>query len=154
MARDLYGMEPQVGGAWQLDGVVLNIEDAEELVITSAGLTYNRGTTKFSPLNQRKRYIVTGEANGAITLGMIIGPSRDIKNFLERYADACRVTENVLSLQPAGIKECDSDSVTAIEFQCNGALLNSFQVSVSQLGQSLTVVTAGLSMSFIALQVK
>lgn len=154
MARDLYGMEPQVGGAWQLDGVVLNIEDAEELVITSAGLTYNRGSTKFTPLNQRKRYIVTGEANGQITLGMIIGPSRDIKEFLERYADACRVTENVLSLQPAGIKECDTESIATIEFQCNGALLNSFQVSVAQLGQSMTVVSAGLAMSFISLQIK
>ena len=85
---------------------------------------------------------------------MIIGPSRDIKTFLERYADACRVTENVLSMQPAGIKECDSESIATIEFQCTGALLNGFQVSVAQLGQSMTVVSAGLAMSFISLQIK
>lgn len=154
MANDLYGLDPQIGGAWQLDGVVLHIQDAEELVVTSANMNYNRGTTKFSPLNQRKRYIVTGEANGQITLGMIIGPSRDIKNFLERYADACRVTENVLAMQPAGIKECEDTDQSPIEFQCNGVLMNSFQVSLNQLGQAMTVVSAGLGMSFISLSVK
>jgi hypothetical protein len=154
MAIDVYGIDTQIGGSWQLEGAVLHIEGAEELVVTSADINYNRSSTKYSPLNQKKKYMATGEAQGIITLGMVVGPSRDIKEFLTRYADACRVTENVLSLQPTGIKECDSDDFNGIEFVCNGVLINNLRVNVSQVGQSLTVVSAGLGMSFISLQVK
>jgi hypothetical protein len=154
MAQDVYGIETQIGGAWQLEGAVLHIEDASELVVTSADITYQRASTKFSPLNQNKKYIATGEANGVISLGMVVGPSRDIKDFLARYADACRVTENVLTLQPAGFKECENDSFTGIEFVCNGVLLNNLRISVTQIGANLTVVSAGLGMSFVSLQIK
>lgn len=154
MSRDVFGIDTQIGGAWQLEGAVLHIEDAAELVVTSADITYQRVSTKFSPLNQVKKYLATGEANGIITLGMVIGPSRDIKNFLTRYADACRVTENVLTIQPAGFKDCEEDSFNGIEFVCTGVLLNNLRISTAQVGQNMTVVSAGLGMSFIALQVK
>jgi len=152
--NDIFGIDTQIGGAWQLDGAVLNIEDADELVVTACTITYNRGSSKFSPLNQRKRYLLTGAANGTIALGFIIGPSRSIKEFLERYADACQVTKNVLTIQPAGIKECETDSFTPIEFICNGVLLNNINISVTQIGQDMTMVGAGLGMSFISLQLK
>jgi hypothetical protein len=154
MAVDIYGIDTQIGGAFQLEGAVLNIEGAEELIVTDTAITYARAATKFSPLNQKKRYMVTGEANGQITLGSVIGPSRSIKDFLLRYADPCRIAENVLSLQPTGIKDCNADDFNAIEFVCNGVLLNNLQVRVTQLGQNLTVVSAGQGMSFISLQIK
>jgi len=153
MAQDIYGVDTQVGGAWQLDGAVINIEEADELVITNTNITYNRGVTKFSPLNQRKRYLVMGEANGAITLGMIIGPSKNILAFIKRYADACNVNKNVLTVMPAGIKQCEDDQ-ELIEFICNGCLINSINISVTQVGGGLTMVGAGLGMSFISLQLK
>lgn len=154
MPSDVFGIDTQIGGAWQLEGAVLHIEDASELVVTSADITYQRVSTKFSPLNQVKKYLATGEANGVITLGMIIGPSRDIKSFLTRYADACRVTENVLTIQPAGFKDCENDTFNGIEFVCNGVLLNNISIRTSQVGQNMTVVSAGLGLSFISLQIK
>jgi len=137
-----------------LEGAVIHVEGADDLVVTAASITYQRAVSKFSPLNQRKKYLVTGEANGAVTLGMVIGPSKTIKEFMQRYADACRVKDNVLSLQPAGVNNCDENSFTGIEFVCNGVLLNNIQVGVQQVGGNLTVVTAGLGMSFISLQIK
>jgi hypothetical protein len=105
-------------------------------------------------LNQKKKYIATGEANGQITLGMVIGFSKDIKAFLERYADACQIKKNTLSIQPAGTIDCDANDSNAIEFICNGVLLNGINVSVQQIGSGFTVVSAGLTMNFITLQVK
>lgn len=154
MAVDVYGIDTQIGPSWQLEGAVLHIEDAEDLIVTSIDITYQRVVTKFSPLNQKKKFLATGEANGFITLGAVIGPSKAIKDFLTRYSDACRVTENVLSIQPAGVRECDQDDFTGIEFICNGVLINNLRVNVTQLGQNMTVVNAGLGMSFISLQVK
>jgi hypothetical protein len=154
MAKDIYGIDTVIGDAWQLEGAVLHIEGAEELIVTTADINYQRTSTKFSPLNQKKKYLATGEANGIITLGMVIGPSKDIKDFLTRYSDACRLKENVLSLQPAGIKECEDNEFNNIEFVCNGCLINNIRVNVSQIGQNMTVVSAGLGLSFISLQVK
>lgn len=153
MAVDVFGIDTQIGGSWQIEGAVLNIEDAAELVVTAATINYRRTTTKFSPLNQKKKYLATGEADGQISLGAVIGPSKDIKAFFERYSDACRVTENVLSLQPAGIRACEDD-FEGIEFVCNGVLINNLNVSVSQIGPNMTVVNAGLAMNFISLQIK
>jgi hypothetical protein len=154
MALDVYGIDTLIGDSWQLEGAVMHIEGAEELIVTTADINYSRVATKFSPLNQKKKYMATGEANGIITLGMVIGPSKDIKDFLSRYADACRLKENVLSLQPAGVKDCEADDFNNIEFVFNGVLINNIRVNVSQIGQNLTVVSAGLGMSFISLQVK
>jgi hypothetical protein len=153
MAKDIFNVETTIGGSWQLDGAVINLEGAEELVVTAATVQYSRGTTKFSPLNQRKRYILTGEANGRITMGLIIGPSKDIKTFLQRYADTCQVKKNVLSLSPAGLQQCEGENVP-IEFICNGVLIDDLTVNVQQVGQNLTMVGAGLGMSFVSLQVK
>jgi hypothetical protein len=154
MANDIFGLDTQIGGAWQLEGAILHVEGAEELIVTSAGIQYQRQQSKFSPLNQKKKYITTGEANGIVTLGMVVGPSKDIKSFLERYSDPCEITGNTLSIQPAGVKDCDGGGNNAIEFICNGVLLNNINVNVSQVGSGFTVVSAGLSMNFISLQVK
>ena len=151
MAKDIFNVETIIGGSWQLDGAIINIEGADELVVTGATVQYSRGATKFSPLNQRKRYILTGEANGRITLGLIVGPSKDIKTFLQRYCDTCQVKTNVLSLSPAGLKDCGTGQVP-IQFICTGVLIDDVSINVQQVGQNLTMVGAGLAMSFVSLQ--
>jgi len=156
MAKDVYNIETLIGGAWQLDGAVINMEGAEDVIITSTQIQYTRPSTKFSPLNQRKRYMLCGEANGRITMGLIIGPSKAIQAFLQRYANACNVKSNVLSLSPAGLKDCDQadDSAVPLEFVCNGVLIDDITVNIQQVGQALTMVGAGLGLSFVSLQIK
>jgi hypothetical protein len=149
---DVYGNDVQIGDSWQLDGAVLEIEDGAELVVTSAVINYVRNVTKFSPLNSKKRYLVTGEADGTLQLGAIVGPSKDIKVFLDRYARACNVRKNTITVKPAGIEACE-DSGEPVSFICRGLLLNALNVSVQQVGSSMTVVNAGMSMNFLSLAV-
>lgn len=151
---DIFGADPQIGGAWQLDGAVLNIEEADEIIVSQINITYARGITKFTPLNQKKRYLVTGESNGDITMSAIIGPSKNIRAFIARYANACNVTQNVLTVMPVGVKACDESQETPPEFICNGVLLRNLSISVTQLGQGLTMVGAGMTMHFISLSIK
>jgi hypothetical protein len=150
---DVYGNDIQVGDSWQLDGAVLEIEDGAQLVVTSAVINYVRNVIKYSPLNSKKRYMVTGEADGTLQLGAIIGPSKDIKVFLERYARACNVKKNTITIKPAGIETCDDDSDDPVSFVCRGLLLSALNVSVQQVGSSMTVVNAGMSMNFLSLAV-
>ena len=149
--QDVFGTDTQIGDSWQLDGAVLEIEDGAELVVTSCSISYNRQITKFTPLNSKKRYLVTGEADGQVQLGAVIGPSRAIKTFLQRYSSACGVKNNTLTVKPAGVEACEDN--TPVEFVCNGVLLSSLQVSVQQVGSSMTVVNAGMGFSFLLLSV-
>ena len=151
---DIFGADPQVGGAWQLDGAVLNIEEADEVIISQINITYSRGMTKFTPLNQKRRYLVTGESNGDITLSAIIGPSKNIREFIARYANACNVAKNVLTVMHVAIKACEDNLPTPLEFICNGVLLRTLSLSITQLGQGLTMVGAGMNMNFISLTIK
>jgi hypothetical protein len=124
---DVYGISTEIGGAWQLDGAVLLVEDGEDLVITSASINYARAATKYSPLNSAKKYMVTGEANGAIALGMVVGPSPAIVEFLKRYSDTCRLRENNLIIAPVGTRFCESGAKqnrSNLKFKCTGVLLS------------------------------
>jgi hypothetical protein len=153
--RDIYGISTEIGGAWQLDGAVLTIEGGEELVITAADINYQRASTKYSPLNSNKKFMITGEANGAIQLGMVVGPSPTIVDFLTRYADTCRIRENNLMISPVGTRFCESSSRnrSALKFKCTGVLLSNLRIGVTQLGQNLTVVNAGMTLSMIGLEI-
>ena len=148
--KDIYGNTVEIGDAWQLDGAVLEIEDGAPLVVTSAVINYARAVGKFTPLNSSKRIIVTGEASGTLQLGAVIGPSRDIKDFITRYATACNVKKNTITIKPGGIETCDSD-LSPVAFVCKGLLISALSVSVSQVGSAMTVVNAGMSMNFVSL---
>ena len=154
MAVDIYGIDTQIGGAWQLEGAVLKVEGGEDLIITNANITYSRGIQKFSPLNQKKRYLATGEADGQVVLGAVIGPSAGIREFIEQYSNACNINKNVLTIEPAGITPCPGQTNTPIKFICTGVLLSSLNVSAQQAGGALTLVNAGMTFSFIGLQIK
>lgn len=155
--RDVFGIDSRIGGAWTLDGAVIEIEDGEQLVVTSVDITYRRQSQKFSPLNQAKKYLAIGEADGSLSLGMVVGPHAAIKDFLTRYSDACLIKRNTLRVSPSGLRySADGDCNRAfaqIYFLCTGCLINSLRISVRQTGGALTMVNAGVDMQFISLKV-
>jgi len=155
---DVFGIDARIGGAWTLDGAVIEIEDGDELVVTSVDITYRRQSQKFSPLNQNKKYLAIGEADGQLSLGLIIGPHAAIKDFLERYSKACEIKNNTLRVSPSGMRYSKGDSectnrFAQIYFICSGCIINALRISVRQTGGALTVVNAGIDMQFISLKV-
>ena len=152
MPKDIFNIDTVIGGAWQMDGAVISIAGADDIVVNDCQVTYQRAATKFSPLNQRKRYLVVGEAAGRIAIGTIFGPSPSIKQFLTQYANACNVMRNVMAIQPTGTQVCQG--ATIIEFLCNGVLLDNLAIQVTQVGQGMTMVQGGLGMTFVSLQLQ
>jgi hypothetical protein len=158
--NDVFGIDHRIGDAWSLDGAVIKIEGGDEIIVNSVDITYRRQSQKFSPLNQNKKFIAIGEADGTVALGLIIGPSAAIKNFLARYSSVCTLKKNTLQISPAGFrfskgnsKEDCNQSFQAVTFTCTGCIINSLRISVRQTGGALTVVNAGIDMQFIALKV-
>jgi hypothetical protein len=155
MAKDIYGIEDRNLETWIMDGVVISLSDGDALTIQSLSLQYPRGMIKIQPLNRRRRLLLVGSSDGTMQLGTIIGPNAAIKTFIERYADPCQVSGNVITLRPNGVRTCDNGEnnvVDPLEFVCSNCLLADIGISVSQVG-TMATVTAGLAMSFEGLKI-
>lgn len=155
MAKDVYGIEDRNLETWIMDGVVISLSEGDALTIQSLTLQYPRGMMKLQPLNRRRRLLLVGSSEGTMQLGTIIGPDAAVRSFIERYADPCQVSSNVITLRPNGVRTCDSEEnnvIDPMEFVCSNCLLNDIGISVNQLG-TMAAVTAGLAMSFEGLKI-
>jgi hypothetical protein len=155
MAKDLFGNEANVGGAWKIDGAVLNISGGDDLVAVGCSITYQRSITNYSPINQDKRYMVAGPGQGLITIDSIVGPKGAIKEFIDKYSDICNVTgeDNTITIKPVGLHSCDTEDDQPVEFIASNNVLQSLALSISNAG-NLTVVTTQLQIQTLNLQVK
>jgi len=170
--QDVFGIDSRIGGAWSLDGAVIIIDtgdDAEAdgdpdtpgaigdlLIVNSIDVSYVRRSQKFSPLNQNRKYLAIGEADGTIQMGLIVGPHAAIKDFLRKFSNPCNLKTNMITVNPAGLRrgvnECAAD-FEEIYFKCSGCIINTLTISVRQSGSVLTVVNAGIGLQFISLEV-
>ena len=153
MAKDLYGAESRIAGAWHIDEAVLTIEGGQELIATGFRMNYARTVVPYQPVNRTGKFLISGPGSGRIDLSAVIGPSKAIKDFLERYADICQAASNTILIKPAGLKNCEEGGGDPVEFLASGCCLISFSASVDNLG-GLSVVTSGLSLMINSLEVK
>ena len=146
---DIFGTEVWAGSAWQIQGAVLRIEGAEDLVVTSANLTYNRSIQKFTPINQNRRYLFTGQPDGGLSLGMVVGPDKGLKAFITRFADPCMLNSNVMQIIPSGIEKCAGNDNEPNVFNLHGCLIGSLSIQVQQGANGMSFVNGGLSLQFL-----
>jgi len=167
MAQDIFGIDRNIGQAWNLDGAVISFGDRgnndslDDLIVTSVNLTYRRSTSQITPLNSPLTHVISGESNGTLNLGTIIGPSGTIKTFLEDFGKICGFQKRVIVLKPTGpgtYTDSDgnctsSEKSNAQSFVCEGCLINNFGMSVSNGGGGITVVNANVSLQVLKLTV-
>ena len=132
-----------------LDGAVISLKNGDDLIVNSVAITYNRPVNKIVPLNTNKQYLIAGRGMGSVQLGMIVGPSKGITEFISEYADACKVTENTLTISALGGNACDDNE--KLEFVCNFCLLSGISAQVTSgdlavLGAGMTLVVGGLEL--------
>ena len=168
MAQDVFGIDRNIGQAWNLDGAVISFGDRDkgadpldDLIVTSVNLSYKRSTSQITPLNSPFTHVISGESNGTLSLGTIIGPSGTIKTFLEKFGKICGFQKRVIVLKPTGPGtytgsdgNCESsESSNAQSFVCEGCLINTFGISVSNGGGGITVVNANVTLQVLKLTV-
>jgi hypothetical protein len=145
---DIFGSQVEFGDSWVLDGNVLKIEGADDLIVNSASIQYNRPLNKIMPLNSSKQFIVAGRGSGTITLGMIVGPGKALSTFLTKFRDPCEIKTNTLTLTPTS-KVCGGGSQPTA-FKASFCLLQGINTSV-QSGE-MAIVGAGMTLTIGALE--
>lgn len=155
MAVDIFGNETNVGGAWKIDGAVLSVAGAEDIIVIGCSIRYTRALTDYAPLNQNKRYMIAGPGSGVISLDSLIGPTGAVKTFIDLYADVCNVVgdKNAISIKPTGIKACVETDQKPVEFVASNNVLTDVNLSINNTN-GLTVVTSGMTIRTLNLQIK
>lgn len=146
-ARDILGTEVTPGTAWQMEGAVLQMEGAENLVVANANISYGRPLQKITPINQNRRFVITGKPQGGMSLGLLVGPYRGLKQFLQDFSDPCRVNENVITVLPAGITPCDGDGVIT-RIVLHGCLIAGITYQVQSQDSGVALLNGGLTLEF------
>lgn len=149
-AKDIFGTEAVPGTAWQMEGAVLQIEGAENLVVASANLSYGRPIQQVTPINQNRRFLLTGKPAGSLAMGMLVGPYRGLKQFLKDFSNPCRVNENVITVLPAGLTPCEGDTVIT-RMVLHGCIIGSLQYSVQGNDSGIAIVNGNITMQFFFL---
>ncbi len=150
---DIFGTEVKIGGAWKIDGAILTIEGGQDLVATGCRISYGRAVTDYLPINQHARYLISGPGTGSVELSAIIGPSKSIKNFINKYSDICQTAGNTLIIKPAGVVACEGSDNEIVEFICGGCTMQALGLNVVQLGE-MSVVSSSFTLKINSLSIK
>jgi len=151
MSKDIYGMDVEIGDAWQIGGAVIQLGDkGGGLLVTQCSIAYGRGVNTIRPLNQTKRFMMVGEGEGGISISTIIGPSKGIREFLQQFSDPCNISKNILTVNPVGIVQC-SGTNEAITFRCEGCLLSSIKITATKAEGGISMVTGEFAISMLGL---
>lgn len=150
--KDIFGIDVQHGGSWILDGAVLSLANGDDLIVNSCTIGYNRPLNKILPLNNAKQYVIAGRGSGTISLGMIVGPSKGIKDFITNYADPCQITKNSMTIQATKGNACAGLEGESLQFVAHYCLLQGLNASV-QSGD-MAIVGAGMTLIIGALELK
>ena len=134
---------------YKLGKTLIQISGGDNLVCQSAQFTYQQTVTPVIPLNADTKYMVVGEATGQGTLSFIIGPSKDVKAFLERYGNACKASNNN-TITLYGSDDCNSGSKN--KFTLQGVILNQVSTQVSR-GQGADLMIATVQFMLNGLEV-
>jgi hypothetical protein len=119
MANDALGIieseRTQVGGGYRFSHTQIMIlgtgnnpnSDYFGFVVQNVRVQYQQPVTRLRGMNTRFVYMVASPPEGTLTLGTIIGDAKGTQKFVDRFADPCKVDENILTFMgPAG---CESN---------------------------------------------
>jgi len=139
------------GGVWSVDGAVLSSPDFAGLLVTSVNVNFQRSQQKISPLNVDEKFTITGDSSGTLNVGHIIGPSKDIETFIQKFATDCPKGGAILNISPQSVKACKDgvkDGGKAPVFTCEGLVLSAIGFTVQSAGGGLSLINGTLAFTF------
>jgi len=136
---DIFNNNTLIGSVWKADGAVIQLENSECLTISGLRMAFSRALARQTPLNTDRENIMVGKGQGTLDIQTLLGPSQNVKAFLEQYANACNIARNVMTIVPGGITSC-TDSAG--------------QTTTSSNGFGLAFILEGLLMGGIGLDVQ
>ena len=152
MANPLFyeGMTVPSVKSVRLGKVVITIANGTNLVCQNAQYQYGRPVSYVHPLNLDKVLLVTGMPQGTLSLEYVVGPSGGLVAFLENYANACNLNNNVITLSASD--GCDSNT-TQNSFELSGLIIASLGGTVSRT-QGGNMMLQSVTLNFTSLTPK
>lgn len=141
--KDIYGRTIPLSGVWRSADAVLDIEGSRDIIITGFNVNYNRETNPFTALNKRGRILMVGDGIGNMSMSAIVGPTSQIREFFQKYADPCAAMENAISIMAASFEDCEDTGYDPTGFIASGLFINAFSGSVTRIG-NITAVTGNM----------
>jgi len=159
MSKDIFGHTMGSSKGWRLGRAMLTLPGSfDKLAVTNVTIGYGLPVQSFSPINQTAKYIVAGEPEGGLTIGLMVGPSASIKAFVEQYSDICKINGNTMTIKPAGdLEPCPGvDGGSPDEFVLSGVHIHNIQLSAAMAQQAggINLTSATLTATFLSLQLK
>lgn len=152
MANPLFyeGMTVPSVKSVRLGKIVITIANGANLVCQNAQYQYGRPVAYVHPLNLDKVLMVAGMPQGTLTLEYVVGPSEGLVKFLESYANACNLNNNVITLSAA---DGCSGGTAQNSFELSGLIIASLGGTVSRT-QGGNMMLQSVTMNFTSLTPK
>ena len=139
---------------YRLGQTILTIGSSNyRLVAQQFQFTYQQQVDIVSPVNADQRILVAGEPQGQATISILIGPSENVKAFLQDFSDVCQLSDaskNYITLEPKN--NCTNVNNENVRYTLGGCLINSISGQISRTGGG-NVVISQIGMTFLRLSV-
>jgi len=106
-----------IPAALSLGKNLITIGDGEyKLAVNQLQYQYGREVTPYYTLNSADigKILIAGEPVGQLTLQYLMGMSKNLLSFLEKFSDVCNITENSISFS-VGNQACKNN--TTLDFK-------------------------------------
>jgi len=164
MSIDIFQSNVKIGEGWKLDGAVIEFgmasdKDAktgealnDQILATSITIDYTRQTQQINPINQDTRYVVASDPSGTVRIGMVVGPSKKISNFVKQFGNVCNLAKNKITITPQGTQKCEDNGWPKAEkWHLTGCLMTGMSMSIEKTAGN-NMVMGGITMSFLLLE--
>ena len=139
---------------YRLGQTILTIGSSNyKLVAQQFQFTYQQQVDIVSPVNADQRILIAGEPQGQAQISILIGPSENVKSFLEDFSDVCQLSDaskNYITLEPKN--NCTNTKNENVKYTLGGCLINSISGQISRT-QGGNVVLSQIGMTFLRLSV-
>ena len=161
----VFGSSPAITDAWSITSAIVNVSsDADQtlndkLLALNIGVRFARSISTYFPINKTGRVYIAGYGDGAVTLGVLVGPSSGVKGFIDTFGNICNAKKgNNIVIQPQGLTSCSladgtTGTQTGLKFTCSGCALQGVDISISTVGE-IAVVTTTMTIKISGLKVE
>lgn len=145
---DIFSQNVSNVQSYQLGKTLINIPGGEKLVCQSATFDYSRTVSPITPLNSDVKYLIIGDGAGSGSLNMILGPSKNVKKFLEDYSNPCGKAKSITLVVDSKCKGSENT-----KFTLSGVVISRITSNFAR-GQNGDMLVATVQFQFNGLEVK
>lgn len=161
---DVFNSNVNIGEGWKLDGAIIGFGPAptaegggpvnENIVATSLTMSYQRSTQQINPINSNKRYVIASDPQGTLQIGAVVGPSANLKTFIQKFGDVCNIgkEDNLLTIKSTGNQVCPGQTFTGKTWLCKGCLITNVGLNIQKTAGG-NMVMSNIAMSFLSLEI-